>query len=49
VTAGLQLFRQQVTGGLLGRYLGATLTGTSAPFTLSALQMQIKPSGAEWN
>ena len=49
ITTGLQLVRQQMPGGLIGRYLGLDLTGTSAPYTMSAIQMQIKPTGKEWN
>lgn len=49
VAAGLQLVRQQMPGGLLGRYLALDLTGTSSPYIMSAIQMQIKPEGKEWN
>jgi hypothetical protein len=49
ITTGLQLVRQQMPGGLIGRYLGLDLTGTSAPYTMSAIQLQIKPTGKEWN
>lgn len=48
IANGLQLVRQQVQGGMIGRYFGVTLTGTSSPYTLSGLAMQVRP-GAQWN
>ena len=45
VTTGLQLARNATGVQMLGNYLGFTLQGTEAVWTLSAAQMEIKPAG----
>lgn len=47
VATGLQLVRQNITPGLIGRYLGLTLDGTSPAWTLSGIAMLTKPM-REW-
>lgn len=45
VTTGLQLARNATGVQMLGDYLGFTLQGTEAVWTMSAAQMEIKPAG----
>lgn len=47
VATGLQLVRQNITPGLIGRYFGLTLEGTSPAWTLSGIAMQTLPM-REW-
>ena len=48
VNPGLQLVRQGREGHVRGQYLGMTLSGSEAVWTLSALSMEVR-AGGKWN